>query len=110
MGFGGMYSKIVCLLSLVLFLSASASTETLKVGRSLYEFDGGALAQMRNLVSQKHLSMDNLIALNFPDALDQDYKTLSNFKSELAQLLFHSKHQEQFAYHVNEDFMLISSR
>ena len=103
-----MYIKVISLLSLVLFLSASASTETLKVGRRLYEFDSRSLVQMRSLVNHHNLSLDNLIALNFPDVLDQDYRTLANFKSELAQLLFHSKYKGDFAYEVNQDFMVVA--
>ena len=108
MGFGVMYFRVITALTLVLFMSASASTQSLQVGRRLYEFDGRSLTQMRNLVIQHNVSMDNLIGLNFPDLLNEDFKTKSRFKSELAQLLFHSNHAEDFNYSVNEEFMLLS--
>ena len=107
-GLGGIYFRIITVLMLVLFMSASASIQSLQAGRRLYEFDGRSLTQMRNLVIHHNISMENLICLNFPGLLNEDFKTKSRFKSELAQLLFHSNHADDFNYSVNEEFMLLS--
>lgn len=108
MGFGVMYFRVMSLLTLVLFLSASASTESIKLGRRLYEFDSKSLAQMQSLVIKHNVSLDNLIALNFPDALEKDYKTLRSFKLELSRVIYGTGTQTEMNYQVNDSFMVLS--